>query len=174
MSPVYYRQIASPAGKLTLAGTSKGLCMIQFGAAENKIPGMKKKWSRFDSVSLWKEDEGSLSESVRQLEEYFYGERQEFDLDIDLRGTMFQKLVWSQLQLIPYGETRSYKEIAALMGVPKAVRAVGGANNQNPIPIVIPCHRVVGANGSLVGYAGGLDIKSLLLEKEGVLESLSC
>ena len=173
MSPVYYRELITPAGVLTLAGTAHGLCMVQFGTAETKLPVMKRKWMKHDPGSLWIEDENMLDQAAEQLEEYFLGERKEFQLDIDLRGTTFQKLVWSQLQLIPYGETRSYKEIAAVMGVPKAVRAVGGANNQNPLPIVIPCHSVVGANGSLVGYAGGLDMKTLLLEQEGVLESLS-
>lgn len=106
---------------------------------------------------------------TRQLNEYFNGDRRQFDLPIDLCGTSFQKLVWQQLQTIPYGEVRSYKDVAQAMGAPKAVRAVGGANNRNPVSIIVPCHRVVGSNGSLVGYGGGLEVKEYLLRLEGAL-----
>lgn len=101
-----------------------------------------------------------------QLEEYFCGKRREFDIPLKLNGTEFQKTVWNALLTVPYGKTASYKDIAALIGKPKAARAVGGANNKNPIMIIVPCHRVVGANGSLTGYAYGTDIKQKLLDIE--------
>lgn len=107
-----------------------------------------------------------ICEAVKQLEEYFTHRRESFSLPLNPAGTAFQKEVWEALKTIPYGETRSYKEIAAAIGSPKACRAVGMANHNNPLAIVIPCHRVVGANGKLVGYAGGLDLKQKLLELE--------
>lgn len=107
-----------------------------------------------------------LQETEKQLAEYFAGIRKAFDLPLAPEGTDFQKSVWQALQQIPYGETRSYKEIATAVGNPKASRAVGLANNRNPISIVIPCHRVIGANGKLVGYGGGLGIKEALLQLE--------
>lgn len=109
---------------------------------------------------------GVIYEAARQLYEYFAGQRQTFELMLAPEGTPFQQLVWKALQQIPYGKTSSYKDVAQRIGCPKAYRAVGMANNRNPIAIIIPCHRVIGANGELVGYAGGLDIKSKLLELE--------
>lgn len=118
----------------------------------------------------WKrKDTDLLLEARRQLEEYFAGIRAGFSLPLAPQGTDFQKAVWRQLEAIPYGETRTYGQIAAALGKPKASRAVGGANHNNPIAIVIPCHRVIGANGSLTGYVGGLDLKEKLLHLEGVL-----
>ena len=105
-------------------------------------------------------------EAFRQLQEYFAGERREFSLPYALHGTEFQKKVWAALAAIPYGQTRSYRDIAAAVGNPKAVRAVGAANGKNPLWIILPCHRVVGADGSLTGYAGGLEMKKRLLELE--------
>lgn len=112
-----------------------------------------------------------LREAAKQLNEYFAGQRRDFSLPVTLDGTKFQQAVWHALATIPYGETRSYQDIAAQIGIPKACRAVGNANNRNPIPILIPCHRVIGADGGLVGYAGGLELKRALLniEKEGIL-----
>lgn len=104
--------------------------------------------------------------ALLQLGEYFGGKRKRFDLPLELHGTEFQKKVWNALCGIPYGETRSYKEIARIIGNPKAVRAVGGANNRNKLMIVVPCHRVIGANGSLTGYASGTDVKKKLLDLE--------
>ena len=112
-----------------------------------------------------------LSEGKRQVLEYLDGKRRVFDLPLAPRGTEFYRSVWRALEAIPYGETRSYRDIAQAVGRPKAVRAVGQANHNNPIPIIIPCHRVVGANGSLTGYGGGLDMKKHLLRLEaGVVE----
>lgn len=107
-----------------------------------------------------------IKEAYRQFCEYLNGERKKFDLPFHMKGTKFQKQVWTALCEIPYGETRSYKQIAEAIGNPKAVRAVGMANNRNPLLVVVPCHRVIGANGQLVGYAGGLDKKEFLLRLE--------
>lgn len=110
-----------------------------------------------------------IKEAHRQLEQYLNGKRREFSIKLLPRGTEFQMKVWDALTKIPFGKTASYMEIAAAIGNPKSCRAVGGANNKNPISIIIPCHRVIGANGKLVGYGGGLDIKEKLLHLEGVL-----
>lgn len=107
-----------------------------------------------------------LKKALQQLEEYLAGQRQNFDLPLKPQGTPFQQKVWQALLTIPYGQTASYKEIAIKAGSPKGCRAVGMANNKNPIAIIIPCHRVIGSNGNLIGYAGGLDIKQKLLELE--------
>jgi methylated-DNA-[protein]-cysteine S-methyltransferase len=108
-----------------------------------------------------------VTEAARQLRAYFAGQLRRFDLPLDMQGTPFQLRVWRELERIPYGETRSYRQIAAAIGSPRAVRAVGAANGANPIPIVVPCHRVIGAGGRLVGYGGGLALKRRLLELEG-------
>lgn len=138
--------------------------IIEFEMDEVGIVGMS-----FSLDSNAKIDESS--EIQKQLTEYEKGIRKEFELPLHLRGTEFQKQVWNALLEIPYGETRSYQEIAVRIGKPKALRAVGGACNRNPIGIVVPCHRVIGKNGSLTGYAGGLSYKELLLkhEKDGNL-----
>ncbi|MDF2820503.1 MAG: cysteine methyltransferase [Clostridiales bacterium] len=108
-----------------------------------------------------------IKEAAKQLNEYFVGQRRVFDIPLEAKGTVFQKKVWEALRQVPWGETKSYKEIAIMVGNEKACRAVGMANNKNPIAIVVPCHRIIGSNGKLIGYAGGLDIKErlLLLEK---------
>ena len=125
------------------------------------------------SVKLCKSAESSnrsalTEKAINQLKEYFCGTRKSFDLPLEMKGTDFQKKVWSALCSIPYGETRSYGEIAEMIGNPKAVRAVGGANNKNRFMIIVPCHRVIGADGSLTGYAGGIDVKKKLLELEQI------
>ena len=109
-----------------------------------------------------------LKEAINELNEYLDGNRSSFDLPLEPKGTEFQKKVWNALKEIPYGETRSYGEIAKIIGNEKAARAVGMANNKNPIAIIVPCHRVIGANGKLVGYAGGLDLKEKLLQLERI------
>jgi O-6-methylguanine DNA methyltransferase len=109
-----------------------------------------------------------LLEAVRQLRGYLAGTLRRFDLGLDMQGTDFQKRVWNELQSIAFGETRSYSQVAAAIGAPRAVRAVGAANGANPVPIVVPCHRVIGASGKLVGYGGGLALKQRLLELEGI------
>lgn len=119
-----------------------------------------------DDLLVKRQETELLREAIKQLNEYFSGSRNFFDLPLELEGTEFQKKVWNALKEIPFGETRSYGEIAKKIGNEKAARAVGMANNKNPIMIVIPCHRVIGSNGKLVGYAGGLDIKEKLLNLE--------
>ena len=114
------------------------------------------------------EETDLIKECFKQLKEYFEGNRKKFDLPLDAEGTEFQKKVWNELLNIPYGETKSYKDIAVAIGNEKACRAIGMANNKNPIPIVIPCHRVIGSNGKLVGYAGGLNVKEKLLNIEKI------
>ena len=108
-----------------------------------------------------------IEEAVRQLRDYFAGARRVFDLPLDMQGTPFQLRVWGYLETIPYGQTRSYAQVAGAIGAPSAVRAVGAANGANPIPIVVPCHRVIGTSGKLTGYGGGLPLKQRLLELEG-------
>lgn len=112
-----------------------------------------------------------LLEAMLQLDEYFAGNRRDFELPIELSGTDFQKKVWAALRTIPFGETRSYKEIARLSGNSKAARAVGMANNKNPIAIIVPCHRVIGFDGKMVGYGGGIEKKAFLLEHENAIMS---
>jgi methylated-DNA-[protein]-cysteine S-methyltransferase len=112
-------------------------------------------------------------EAMNQLDEFFLEKREKFDLPLKPAGTEFQLKVWRELTRIPYGETRSYGELAKKLGKPKASRAVGAANGRNPLPIIIPCHRVIGSNGKLTGFAGGLDTKRILLELEGAIEGRS-
>jgi len=138
----------SPLGSVTLASSARGLVSVQFGL--NMSP---------DGII----DDAANLEATEQLREYFDGKRMQFDLPLDVSGTPFQQAVWSELRKIPYGSTCSYVDIARSLGKPGAARAVGMANHENPIAIVIPCHRVVGSNGSLTGYAGGLHLKQQLL-----------
>ena len=139
-----------------LAGDGPGLKLIGFPSGKGKvIPS-----------SGWIEDLSCFPEAEKQLGEYFSGKRRIFELELEPEGTPFQVTVLDALMQIPYGETRSYRDIAISIGRPKAVRAVGAANGRNPLPIVIPCHRVIGTNGSLTGFGGGLEAKSFLLELE--------
>ena len=155
-----YKMVDSPVGKLKLVASARGLAGILW---ENDHPGRV----RFHADS--QDDEHPvLLEAGRQLEEYFAGRRTRFALSLDFSGTVFQKKVWGALLTIPFGETRSYGQIAKQIGNPTAVRAVGAANGRNPVAIVAPCHRVVGATGKLTGFAGGLDAKAHLLCLEGV------
>ncbi|MHA3020175.1 methylated-DNA--[protein]-cysteine S-methyltransferase [Mycobacterium sp. BMJ-28] len=150
-----YRSIDSPVGLLTLAGIDGRLMHLRM-VDQTYEP------NRDD----WQHDPNAFSDAVEQLDAYFAGERVDFDLALDLVGTAFQRRVWQALLTIPYGETRSYGEIAEQVGSPTAYRAVGLANGHNPVGIIVPCHRVIGANGSLTGYGGGLDKKRVLLEME--------
>jgi methylated-DNA-[protein]-cysteine S-methyltransferase len=156
MSTMFYTQIESPLGPLLLAADDAGLRQILF--VNGRHPARPE--------SSWKEDRVPLNDGVRQLHAYFGGELEKFDLPLAPEGTPFQLGVWRSLCDIPYGETISYGELAGRIGNPKASRAVGLANGSNPIPIVIPCHRVIGSNGKLTGYGGGLPIKEKLLALE--------
>jgi methylated-DNA-[protein]-cysteine S-methyltransferase len=164
-----YAQMTSPIGPLTLVTTNRGLCAIEFGTFEQNNEKLKRWVNRWIGAYPLEQDQEALQPVREQLEQYFLGIRRDFDLVFDLYGTPFQQLVWKALTEITYGATASYKNIAEAIDSPKAVRAVGGANNRNPLPVVIPCHRVIGASGELVGYGGGLEIKIILLELEGNL-----
>jgi methylated-DNA-[protein]-cysteine S-methyltransferase len=155
-SHVRYTWFASPIGPLLLAGSDLGLKLVSFAEGRR---------ARVVDPS-WREDAAMLAETIEQLRSYFAGERITFDLPLILQGTEFQKKVWTALRTIPYGETISYKELAERIGNPSAVRAVGAANGANPIPIIIPCHRVIGNDGSLTGFGGGLPLKKKLLQLE--------
>ncbi|TAL65888.1 MAG: methylated-DNA--[protein]-cysteine S-methyltransferase [Legionella sp.] len=156
--PSYYHSMPSPIGDLKLIASDQGLQAILW---ENDNPARVPNHSPQE-----KQNHPVLLEVAQQLKEYFAGQRQHFSLPLDFHGTEFQKKVWQALLTIPYGETRSYGQIAQQIGNPKSMRAVGAANGKNPISIITPCHRVIGANGQLVGFAGGLKIKSYLLELE--------
>jgi len=152
---LYYSRIDSPAGHLLLVVSTRGLVALEFRGGKIR--------------EGWIESSEKTAPYASQLEEYFAGRRRCFDLPLDIRGTDFQKRCWQELLKIPYGETRSYAAVARAMGNPTAVRAVGLANGQNPIAIIVPCHRVIGSDGSLTGYGGGLENKRKLLELEGAL-----
>ena len=151
-----YTTIDSPIGELLLAGGEQGLQRLWM--------------SPFRVQRHWRYEAQSFADVRDQLDQYFAGERYEFDVPLDLRGNGFERSVWDALLGIPYGETASYGEIARQIGAPSAARAVGLANGRNPVAVIVPCHRVIGADGSLTGYAGGLERKRFLLELEaGVL-----
>ena len=156
---VRYDVVASPVGDLFVASTPRGLCRISY-----KVEGQDETVARIFGARVLRMP---LDDVRRELDEYFGGRRREFDVPIDLRVAPFQEEVLRELARVPYGRTDTYGHLASLVGRPKAARAVGTVMNRNPIPIVLPCHRIVGANGSLTGYGGGLPAKRLLLELEG-------
>jgi methylated-DNA-[protein]-cysteine S-methyltransferase len=159
-----YKTMKSPVGRLKLIASERGLAAILW---ENDDP------KRVRLAPLVKdENHPVLLKAERQLNDYFAGKLKKFSLRFDFAGTEFQKKVWQALATIPFGETRSYGEIARQIGRPKAVRAVGGANGRNPISIIVPCHRVIGSNGKLTGFAGGLEAKAFLLKTESEKERL--
>lgn len=147
----------SPIGRMLLVGVDDGVLQ------ELHLPG---ETTTFAIPKEWQEDPRCLSDALLQLKQYFAGTRREFDLDLAPQGTPFQQRVWQELRAIPFGSTASYGAIAQRIGNPKACRAVGMANSRNPIPIIIPCHRVIGKDGSLTGFSGGLDVKEQLLDLE--------
>jgi methylated-DNA-[protein]-cysteine S-methyltransferase len=152
---IHFRTIDSPIGLLTLAGRGEVLAHLRM-VDQTYEP----------TRTGWSEDPTAFDGAVDQLQAYFAGELTEFELELDMQGTEFQRRVWQALRTIPFGETRSYGEIAAQVGAPGAARAVGLANGHNPIAIIVPCHRVIGASGNLTGYGGGLDRKRSLLALE--------
>ena len=153
---MYYCYLDTPIGELLLAGDDDALCLVSFPEGS----------MRRDPEPDWIYNEKPFAVARQQLTEYFAGERREFDLPLKLSGTEFQMSVLHALQQIPYGETTSYSDIAERIGRPKAVRAVGAANGRNPIPIIVPCRRVIGSHGDLTGFGGGLDTKEALLRLE--------
>ena len=158
---VRYDIVDSPVGDLFLAATERGLCRISYWPE-----GMEESLARTYGPRVLR---SPLDDVHRELDEYFEGTRREFDLPIDLRVAPFHADVLAELARVPYGRTETYGSLAAKVGRPKAARAVGTVMHHNPIPIVLPCHRIVGANGSLTGYAGGLDVKLRLLQLEGAM-----
>ena len=159
---MYYCYLTTPIGELLLGGDDAALSLIGFPQGR----------MRHEPDPDWIHSEQPFAAARRQLTEYFAGERRQFDLPLRLSGTEFQLRVLEELQRIPYGETTSYGDIATRIGRPKAVRAVGAANGRNPLPIVVPCHRVIGSNGSLTGFGGGLGTKQALLRLEAEHSSL--
>jgi methylated-DNA-[protein]-cysteine S-methyltransferase len=160
MTSIYYSQIASPLGPL--------LVTLQHDQLTNVCMNQQKR-----AVAIqpeWINEDKPFRSLAEQFYQYFLGKRHQFDIPIRLQGTTFQEIVWNELLSIPYGTTTTYGELAKRIGNPKAVRAVGMANGQNPIPIIVPCHRVIGSNGKLTGFSGGLHNKAMLLS----LEENSC
>lgn len=153
---MYYCYLTTPIGDLLLAGDDDALNLVGFPEGA----------MRYDPEPDWIYNEKPFADAREQLTEYFAGERKEFDLQLSLTGTEFQLLVLEELKRIPYGATTSYGDIAQRIGRPKAVRAVGAANGRNPIPIIVPCHRVIGSGGDLTGFGGGLGAKEALLRLE--------
>ena len=184
METLYTTVLQSPVGPLFLAASEKGLVALEFDA---RLPGQQTirpnprnlRWENPCSASRRADSKGVRFEEsprvmqpyVTELEEYFAGARRKFTFSLNLRGTNFQLACWRALLEIPYGETRTYAEIARAVGKPHAFRAVGMANNRNPVAIVVPCHRVIASDGTLCGYGGGLAIKRKLLELEGALSA---
>lgn len=156
VSTVFYTTLESPVGPLLLAGDAEALRLVSFESSKHAARPQ----------GDWRQDKAPFAEVTRQLQAYFCGELREFDVPLALEGTDFQRRVWNVLRGIPYGETISYLQLAERIGNPKAVRAVGLANRSNPIPIIVPCHRVIGSDGSLTGFGGGISTKKKLLELE--------
>ncbi|MUZ76256.1 methylated-DNA--[protein]-cysteine S-methyltransferase [Agrobacterium vitis] len=158
MQEIRYTFMDSPIGRLLLVGDGRALSHLGFPSGKCAITPRPE----------WRPSDDIFGDAKGQLQTYFDGERREFDLPLDPQGTSFQRMVWRELTRIPFGTTISYGELARRIDNPAASRAVGAANGSNPIPIIIPCHRVVGANGSLTGFGGGIETKKWLLALEGV------
>ena len=152
-----YSYCDAPIGRLLLTAQGGALTAIYFARHQEGLPKAE-----------WRRDDAALAVAAEQIQTYFAGERTTFDVPLDLQGTAFEKRVWKELLEIPFGQVVSYRDIAERIGQPKACRAVGLANGRNPVPIIVPCHRVIGSNGSLTGYGGGLEIKERLLALEGI------
>ncbi len=162
---IKYAQYQSPIGEITIAKSKVGLCYL---ALPSLAEGLNHFLGKYFPAETVHQDQNDCQEIISQLKEYFAGDRNEFTLTIDLRTTPFYQAVLEQVAQVKYGQTTSYGQIALALGKPTAVRAVGGANARNPIPIVIPCHRVLASDGRLNGYAGGLKMKANLLRLEGI------
>jgi len=153
---LFYDRFDSPIGPLTVAGNAAGIAHILFPTSRHDVPGR----------AQWRHDPAHVASAREQLLQYLHGERRQFELALAPQGTAFQLRVWNMLAQIPFGETWSYVQLATRIGQPTASRAVGAANGRNPLPIVLPCHRVIGRNGALTGFAGGLATKAALLQLE--------
>ncbi|MBN9656509.1 methylated-DNA--[protein]-cysteine S-methyltransferase [Halobacillus litoralis] len=166
---LYYDTFETPLGPMTVLANDEGVCRIDYGHYEDRLATYQswKKKHFLKGELVYDPEHKYVAQTKQELTSYFEGHRNEFHVPLNCYGTDFQRQVWrTLLHHVPYGETRSYKDIAASMHAPKAIRAVGGAVNQNPFSIIVPCHRIIGSNGKLVGYAGGLDKKQKLLEFE--------
>jgi methylated-DNA-[protein]-cysteine S-methyltransferase len=157
METLLFSRVPSPVGPLFLAASEKGLMRLEFESRVMQLDSRR--------VQL-RESKRALAAYLGELDEYFAGDRRDFSVPLDLRGTDFQLACWRALLAIPYGETRSYADVARAIGHPQAFRAVGMSNNRNPVAIIVPCHRVIASSGSLCGYGGGLDTKRMLLDLE--------
>ncbi len=177
METLHSTTIDSPVGPLFLAASPRGLVALEF---DKRLPGQQTirpnpRDLRAERANLqFLESAADMKSYVLELDQYFSGRRRDFSFPLDLRGTEFQLACWRALIAIPYGETRTYADIARAVGRPQGFRAVGMANNRNPVAIVVPCHRVIASDGTLCGYGGGLDIKKKLLELEGALSGMLC
>jgi methylated-DNA-[protein]-cysteine S-methyltransferase len=159
-----FTRLPTPIGELTLTATDTALTAVYFPTSRHGPPPAER--------AGWIEDDGThplLARARTQLEEYFAGSRTRFDLPLEAAGSLFERRVWDALLAIPFGSTTSYGEVARRLGDPRATRAVGAANGKNPIPIIVPCHRVIGADGDLTGFGGGIERKRWLLAHEGAL-----
>lgn len=167
MTKLFFTEIDCPIGTLTLMKTERGLCLLKYGS-NKEVFAETESWRKryFSSDALYVENKEVFQQELEQLHDYFHGKRHHFTVSLDVFGTPFQQKVWRALQRVPYGKTKTYEQIAQEVESPKAMRAVGLANNKNPIAIIIPCHRVIGKNGALTGYAGGLLKKKALLQLE--------
>jgi O-6-methylguanine DNA methyltransferase len=161
METLYYSRMPSPVGPLLIGTSASALVILEF---DRGLPEAIN-----DRQVVWQESEAQTRHVRKQLEEYFAGKRRDFDLELDLRGTEFRMRCWQELLRIPYGETRSYAQIARAVGNPNGFRAVGQANHYNPVAIIVPCHRVLAAGCYLGGYGGGLPVKAFLLRLEGAV-----
>jgi O-6-methylguanine DNA methyltransferase len=167
MTRIHTARFDSPIGKLTVASSDLGLSYVALPRANGRgLAGWQQRHAPDSTLAKGFEPN---REAIGQILEFLEGKRRDFDLDLDLRGTPFQVAVYRQVASIPFGESRSYADVAEQIGRPRAVRAVGAANGANPIPLVIPCHRVLASNGNLQGYAGGLDLKAKLLAMESAV-----
>ena len=158
-SPIYYQQSPCPFGTLHIYADEQHLKAVLFES-----------WNKVSSHEIINKSNHVIEQTHRQLDEYFKGQRMNFDLPLKAEGTEFQQTVWQTLCKIPYGQTWNYGQLATAIGNKNASRAVGAANGKNPISIIVPCHRVIGANGTLTGYAGGLKVKEWLLKHEGIID----
>lgn len=166
-STIAYARMDSPVGPVWVASTGPGICLVGLGVGQ--LAGFFAWLARRIGPQPPREDPTTLITALTQLREYFSRIRREFNLPLDVRGTDFQRAVWAEVAAIPYGATTTYGEIARRIGRPQSARVVGAAIGANPLPVLIPCHRVIGTTGSLTGYGGGLEIKTALLQLEGVL-----
>jgi len=159
------KRIDTPLGRMRVGATEKGICLFDF-QFRRTVEGIMERVERLLDDKFVEADSPYFSILETQIAEYFSGKRQEFDVPLHLTGTPFQKSVWEALKSIPFGETRSYKQQSVLMGQEKAIRAIASANGDNPVAIIIPCHRIIGEDGGLTGYSGGLQRKQQLLDLE--------